>query len=508
MTLHAVAQKIVPNETIELGKNAYAFQMSNDMGKALLFYTDSVSSQKSNLMVGLYDLNNKTFNWTQKCARKIPYWRLIQGNRVSTGSKLTKYGSLIADNGHCKLISNDGNILWDIKLELAYANGEQDILLGYSNISSSKLIAYRISDGKKLWEHKVSHSKCWGWNNMLRANDSLLIVPADNLYFINTMSGEVKTYDTQNAFQRTGNMLMKAIAAGAALGAVGAMMGTTIYPIYYPQVYSEDVVTETCSNVYPMNGNYYFTDRDRLSCLNAGGDTIWTHEFPSRIMGKAVITGNGKRITVVNYAYGLKAGYEKFPCGKPFIASYNANNGDQQYINYLSDGKEMAVDGYVDENNAFIIFPDRIIHKNLNNKKAVGAEWNTKAYGDLVSIPTDSVFTYRLNDETLTPLHCDSTHCIVITDKNNLKVVDSSLKITDDYQAGNMYHELFGNDSLLLVTNEDGDGNGKYFIIKDNGEPVGSLDFKIQDAQLSGNDIFVLSDKHILKIDLGNIRTE
>lgn len=509
------AQKIIPNDTFDLGHRCYAFSLSYDGEKALVFFNDSVSTNKQKSKVGLYDLGKHSFLWTDDCPNKeritpvsASGYQLMR-HHPANESQVTSYGSLLVEKGHCRMISNTGNKLWDIKLMPVLIDNRHNVLLGYSSGSSNKLHAYRLSDGQQQWEQKIVHDKCWGWDEVYLANDSLVIIPANELYFLNPINGNLKIYDSRNGFQRTGNMFLKAFAVGMVGGVLGAVIGSVPYYTYkdVSPLFSDDVVTKTCSNIFCMNGKYYFSDRDKLSCIDDEGNALWSHEFPSKTMGRATVTGDGRRVTVINYAFGLVGGYQSRPCGKPFVASFDAETGKQLYCSSLSDDKENVCGAFVDKDYAYMIFPDRLAYQQLDDSTINIKNWNTDAYGNLSAIPDDTIYTYRLNDLDLTPLYCDSTHFIVITDTDKMKVVDTSLKITDDYQADNVYFKIGEADSLALVTNDDGDGLGQYLIIKDNGQLVGRFNKKVTSFAMHGDNAYILSDNEILKIDFKHIQT-
>lgn len=511
---HMIAQTIVPNDTFDLGHKAYDFSLSEDGNKALVFYTDSLSPKKQKGMVGLYDLATRRLLWTRECGQKERYTSISgQGyqtlkRHASYESRITPYGSLIVEGGKCTMVGDDGSELWKTKLMPVLLNPQKDVLLGYSNGTSQQLRAFRLSDGQQLWQQKVSHGTNWGWNHFVEADDSMVVVAADDVNFINALNGNLAAYKSHNGFQRTGSMLLKAFAAGLAGGVMGAMTGVAVIPTGYSPLFSMDVYTNTCSNIFGMGGKYYVSDRNRLSCLDHDGNAVWTHEFPSKTMGNAEITGDSNRVTVINHAFGLAGGVQMKPCGRPFVASFDATTGDMLYCNYLSDDKEMVEGAAAGKNYAFVVFPDRIVYQQLADSTARMEKWNATAYGNLTGLIADTIYTYRLNDLVLTPLHTDSTHCVVTTDKDEMKVVDSKLKITDDFQAYNVFQKLGGACGMVFLAKENVDEPNQYLIAKASGEPVGNIGCGLDAGEFIGNNLYLLSGNRILKIDFTQIRHE
>lgn len=513
-TVNMMAQTIVPNDTFDLGHKAYDFSLSDDGNKVLIFYTDSLSPKKQKGMAGLYDLATRKLLWTRECGLKARYTSISgQGyqaleRRASNESRITPYGSLIVDGGKCTMVGDDGTEIWKAKLMPVLLNPQKNVLLGYSNGTSQQLRAYRLSDGQQLWQQKVSHSTNWGWNNFVEPDDSTVVVAADDVNFINALNGNLAAYKSRNGFQRTGSMLLKAFAVGLAGGMMGAMTGVAVIPTGNSPLFSMDVYTNTCSNIFSMGGKYYVSDRNRLSCLDHNGNAVWTHEFPSKTMGNASITGDGNRITIVNYAFGLAGGVQMKPCGRPFVASFDATTGDMLYCNYLSDDKEMVESAAVGKDYAFIAFPDRIAYQQLADSTAHVEKWNTTAYGNLTGLIADTIYTYRLNDIVLTPLHTDSTHCVVTTDKDEMKVVNRDLKITDDFLAYNVFQKLGEACGMVFLAKENVDEPSQYLIAKANGEPVGNIGCALNAGEFVGNNLYLLSGNKILKINFTQMRHE
>ncbi len=247
-----IAQTIVPNDTFDLGNKAYDFSLSADGNKALIFYTDSVSPKKRKGMVGLYDLATRKLLWTRECGQKERYTSISgQGyqalkRHASYESRITPYGSLIVDDSKCTMVGDDGVEKWSVKLMPVLLNPQKDVLLGYSNGASQQLRAYSLSDGQQLWQQKVSHSTNWGWNHIVEADDSTVVVAADDVNFINALNGSLAAYKSRNGFQRTGSMLLKALAVGMAGGVMGAMTGVAVIPTGNSPLFSMDVYTNTC----------------------------------------------------------------------------------------------------------------------------------------------------------------------------------------------------------------------------------------------------------------------
>lgn len=521
-SVNLLAQSIVsPNDSLVFSHPIVSMTVSDDGNQALVFSIDSISPTKVKGEMAFYDLKSKTRLYHQACnpfgrARLISADRFqALNNQTSDQSRITRYGALLVDKGKTTLISTNGQKVWQNKLIPAWVDEKNDMVLGYPNPTSNKLMGYRLSDGQQLWKQKVSHKYNLGWNQVTRDGDSLIIVAADDVYFIHVNDGRVDTYKSKNGIERTGSMLLKSIVLGAAVGAVGGMIAGSIgaatghtytpqYPYYYTggTLFPEDIYTNTCSNVFKLNHNYYVTDRNHLSCLDANGQALWTHEFPRKTMGFARVTGKDNRITVVNYAFGLSAGINIKPCGKPFVASFDATTGEQLYLIPLSEEKDYIADGYVSPDTAVLLLGDRIVMQHLADSTHREKPWNTDAYGYLEMLPTDTLYTYRLNDENLTPLHSGSQHWVVSTDKGKIKVVNDELNITDDYLMANTFLKIGRFSNIDLVTNDDGSGEGDYWLVRPDGKPLGKMRTGSKSVALRGPRLYATTGAKLYLYDL------
>ena len=144
---------------------------------------------------------------------------------------------------------------------------------------------------------------------------------------------------------------------------------------------------------------------------------------------------------------------------------------------------------------------DRMAYKPFTDSTMTVRPWNAKAYGELEWLPSDTVYTFRQNDEDLTPLFSNDSVCVVQTSKGLLKVVDRQLNIIDDYQAKNLYFKFIPCGSCLVVYNKIVGKDSDYWIIRRDGTGVAHIDVPVNKMLSRDNTLYILSSDKIFTVD-------
>lgn len=496
-------------------KPCYMVSPSADGRRALLFFRYPLSNgqwQPTGEM-GLYDFDSRSMLWSRGFdyrLRSVPVGAQGYERRLvsSAGdSRLTSHGVLMTDGRkYTMLDSGDGQtVRWTARIFPVAVVDSLDLMLGYASGSSSKLRAVRLSTGEQLWERKVPHATNWGWDDCQTVNDTMMLVVADDVNFINPLTGSVRVCEARTGYIRTGNMLLKGLVAGLAGGVVCGLTGGA-YCGYVPYV-NADVMSHTCSNVYRRGQRYYVSDRRRLRCLDASARELWSYEFPPKTVGAAEITGRGDTITMLNYGFALAGGTLMKSCGRPFMASFRADTGEPLGITWLSMDKDMVEGSALTRDGAFLMFNDGLAFQQPADSVVHIRPWNVEAYGEQVDMPNDTLYTFRQNDERLTPLHYDDNRCIVVTAKGKLLVVDRQLQITDDYLARNVYRQRCRVDDVVVVSAEDDRGNSDFWLVHADGRAIAHVDVPVQSMYLQGQTLYVLSGTGLWRLPLNQLKT-
>lgn len=498
---------------ISLPTAAANIYVSPDNRYMALLMPRKEDEDKGTLM--LYDQNTDKVKWSIPLNTTLyGYGKLTDQQRRRAISRLfdislTRHGVLFAKTGDshlCLLDYENGKKRWDIKLQALLVSDSLDIVLGYKTATGSKVQAYRISTGQLLWEGKVKHTTNWGWDDMTTVNDTTLLVVADDLQFIDVKSGRMLKYSLKTGVTSGSAVLAQigmGLLQGVAMGAMGAMAGMHYYTPYYVPYVQSTTLSRTCSNVVHHEGRYYVADRDSLLCLDANADKIWGYEFPPRTASFSRLFQDKQHIYMLNYGFALLGGQTVKKSGRPFLASFDAETGEQLSFCQLSMKKDNIERACITPQGAFLMFDDGLAYQLLNDSVVNIKPWDSKAYGQLTSMPADTLYAFRKNDEVLTPLHYDQDHCIVTTDKGKMLVVGRDLEIKDDYQAENVYWPIarWSNDVLTgYFPDEDGQ-QPDYWIVHESGLPKAHLTIDPERIRLQGSMLYMTYDTKVLRWD-------
>ena len=161
----------------------------------------------------------------------------------------------------------------------------------------------------------------------------------------------------------------------------------------------------------------------------------------------------------------------------------------------------MVEGSHIGASSAFLMVADRMAYKPFADSTMTVRPWNTKAYGELEWLPSDTVYTFRQNDEDLTPLFSNDSVCVVQTSKGLLKVVNRQLNIIDDYQARNLYFKFIPCGSCLVVYNKIVGKDSDYWIIRRDGTGVAHIDVPVNKMLSRDNTLYILSSDKIFTVD-------
>ena len=436
-----------------------------------------------------------------------PLWsRFIQLYDRSLASKapvirLTRHGLLLLRGSRTEMLdSRTQTLLWKEKLLPLFRNDSLDILMGYQSATSSKLKGLQLSTGRQLWEGKVPHKNNWGWNRMRVVNDTTVAVVADDIHFINPLTGRIRTHKAYTGYEDVGASVLLGLAG--ALGGVvgGAFVGSSSY--YVPYVGSS-IVSGLSSDILYRDGRYYVSDRDSLRCLDADARTLWARGLPPKMVGRADLFGTDGPLLMVNYAFGLRGGANMKTVGKPFIASFDAATGKTVCFNYLTAKKNRIVKSACSANAVYLMFDDALGRMGLRDSVVDVQPWNSKADGQLVAMLSDTIYTFRESDQTLTPLCVSDHRCVVMTDQEKLFVVDDRLKIVEDYAADHIYRVLcrWGDCALVNFNGRKGDN----WIIRKSGEPLAHITVPLVSLRLMDDTLYLLSGTRLFCINVKNL---
>ena len=453
-------------------------------------------------LMSLYQQGDTVPLWTVPCKVQTTFpvgsSLLTLPQRFQT--RITPYGILMPTGSKYTMLAMDGtNKKWEQKLYPVAVFDSLDVILGYTSAMSNKLVGIRLSTGEKLWEAKSSHSLCNGWERMTMAGDSLIVVVNDRIDFVHPLKGLQGQFNVHTGLPRTGQNLLTAVAAGLAFGAVGATVGYNPYLVSSVDINS---ITTTSSSALYDNRRCFVSDRDSIYCLSTAGKAVWSRALPKRETGNAALKVQGDTLIMLNYAFGFQGDRQMKAVGRPFVAAFNKSTGEQLYLRYLTEDTRAIVEGaHIGTSSAFLMLSDHMAYKPFADSTMTVRPWNTRSYGELEWLPSDTVYTFRQNDENLTPLFSNDSICVVQTAKGLLKVVDRQLNIIDDYQASNLYFKFIPCGSCLVVYNKIVGKASDFWIIRRDGTSVAHIMVPVNKMYSRGNILYILSSDKIFTVD-------
>ena len=429
-------------------------------------------------LMSLYQQGDTVPLWTVPCKVQTTFpvggSLLILPQRFQT--RITPYGILMPNGSKYTMLAMNGtNKKWEQKLYPVAVFDSLDVIVGYASVMSNKLVGIRLSTGEKLWEAKSPHSLCNGWERMTMVGDSLIVVVNDRIDFVHLLKGLQGQFKAHTGLPRTGQNLLTAVAAGLAFGAVGATVGYNPYLVSSVDINS---ITTTSSSALYDNGRCFVSDRDSIYCLSTTGKAVWSRTLPKRETGNAALKVQGDTLIMLNYAFGFQGERQMKAVGRPFVAAFNKSTGEQLYLRYLTEDTRAMVQGsHIGTSSAFLMLSDHMAYKPFADSTMTVRPWNTRSYGELEWLPSDTVYTFRQNDENLTPLFSNDSICVVQTAKGLLKVIDRQL-----------YNKIVGKAS-------------DFWIIRRDGTSVAHIMVPVNKMYSRGNTLYILSSDKIFTVD-------
>ncbi len=515
---NAVDGKLLKAAYINLNKIGYGFSLSPDRKLVAIKLLSFEKQNSGNDELCLYDLQEHKTLWTQPMDSYSASFDagMDQGKEASLSKngwrrsntmQLMSHGLLLSDGSTIRMYdTNTGKRVWKSNFHTLFTNDGHDAMMGYKTAQTSKLSALQLSSGKKIWEQKVPHLYNWGWDNVLIANDTSMMVVNNNINFLNPLTGRLQMYKARVGYEEVGKGLLKGLAIGLAAGMVGGLVG--VGPIYMPyfandsRYVDEDAMTYLYSNIYVKDGRNYVSDRDSLYCFDSSTyKKLWSYGGERKAIAHARLFSEGDTLFLLNYGYGLEAGYKRKKVSRPFIASFNIETGKMLHTTYLAEEKRMLVDAVGTSKGALMAFNDALAYQAVEDTTLKTQPWNASAYGAIVAIPKDTIYTFRQNDEVLTPLYNHPNRYVIITDKNKMLCVNKELSVTDDYSANNIYR-VMGKYKNFNIVGMDTDNGYDMWIVRKSGQPVARINKPVHQLDIVGDKLFLLYDKGLVIFDM------
>lgn len=434
--------------------------------------------------IGFYDTKSSQLLWKQP----INFGR-ASITCLSEGVLITEIGSKIS------LLSKEtGEKRWEADLFPVYTDDSLGLVLGYNFSASNKLRAINLKFGNDLWENKIPHQ--YGWNEVLELGQNKRLIVADALHKLDFMTGELLTYPGKPGAHDTKAALLQGLVAvaGAAVGA--AASGGGYYYSYVPV--ASNTITGLTSNILSQDSLYYWADRQQISCMDTAFNVVWQKEFPDVKASRSQLFVQDGKLFMLNYGYDLREGASRRKYGRPFIACYNLQNGEEIFFNQLSVKKDMIEDALRTDNALFMLFDDGLAYQELTDSVVNIVPWDTKQYGKLEAILPTTLYVANKDTTAFQSLAFDGEHCLVYNDQGIIYEVDKDLNIRNTYEREYIYSPSIWLKDYLCIGNR-----GDYWFIHEMGMPVAHLETDFKKGRVIDNKLLLLNDKNqFLFIDL------
>ncbi len=430
-----------------------------------------------------YDLDNNKVLWFDKIMYQTESIEQFGGVTLhTTGGK-----SYCLDN-------ETGIQLWEVKNSLIIADPIDNIGIGYklqpSKGKQNTLEGIDLNTGQPVWEREINRE--YSWNNYFYLNDSTLLVGAAGLHTINIFDGTGWDYNTI-----TGKKDYTASAVGTGLGiAAGLLTGT------YAVSTGHNLVRDVVSNVIVDSLHIYFASKEHLVKLDKQGEIIWQKTLPNDLTSSSWINKSNDNLILVNRGYAYM-GYRQLDFGTPFIASFNINSGDQNYLATVSNEKKEMISGLDRyDDTLLIVYNDHVSKYSINDgKKIIDQPFNIGEHGELNYFIGDQVFVQR-DSLFLSLPQMDSSKHYLYTKSGTVLILNSDLEIENRIEAEDFYIYYLSRNDKKFISKEN-----QTYVIDANGKKTAEFSASSRSTFLNGK-LYNAQEMSFLEINLENVLNE
>ena len=188
------------------------------------------------------------------------------------------------------------------------------------------MYAYRLSDGKELWQDTITHYTRWGWNNVMYLPESgNYLVWTDQLMLIDPQGGVVRRVNVNTG--RYG------VPVGVSRKDHSIDHNSDADYAFTPYV-DRGYWTGIKSNVIFKDGQIFLADGEDLYCMDEDLNVLWFSQLPKDKTSAMRIRIDGDRITLLSTGIGYLEGCS-YEVGKPFVAQFDLTTGKPYFIKSL-----------------------------------------------------------------------------------------------------------------------------------------------------------------------------
>lgn len=245
-----------------------------------------------------------------------------------------------------------------------------------------------------------------------------------------------------------------------------------------------------------MGSDLYISDRKSLYCLGADSlQTRWKYDFQDKEASTAHLLLRDGKILMLNYGYGNSLMRGTVKCGKPFLASFDAQTGDREKMFPLYDKKHVMNDGMLTESGIFLAGSDKAVYLSFADSAVISKDWDRRANGALTMVLRKPFYAFHGLAPKLTLVEAFDKVCPMQTSTNKLFVFNDKLDILESYDLYETFSVCFRLDDVLCIQNRDDKSN--FRLIHPDGSSIGKLKGKPVAALLKGRNVLAVYDDHL-----------
>ena len=476
-------------KSIDLHKRI--LQAYNCDSTLIVFACDTTKKGKNTDTGYLYSLDANTLEVQWQKSLKLSLSKLY-----GVCSKGVLLSSTLKSTGKSLLTLSDtktGRSLWTQYLYPVYFNDSLDIVVGLEKVGGSKTYAYRLSTGMLLWDAEIPMTKNVGWKDACMVDSTHLVVVGDAINEINIHSGEIKKVKAVTGISDTKGMMALALT-NVLSAAVTIGFNSPFYYYYYNL--NPYIITGLTSNILQVGSDLYISDRKSLYCLGADSlQTRWKYDFQDKEASTAHLLLRDGKILMLNYGYGNSLMRGTVKCGKPFLASFDAQTGDREKMFPLYDKKHVMNDGMLTESGVFLAGSDKAVYLSFADSAVISKDWNRSANGALTMVLRKPFYAFHGLAPKLTLVEAFDKVCPMQTSTNKLFVFNDKLDILESYDLYETFSVCFRLDDVLCIQNRDDKSN--FRLIHPDGSSIGKLKGKPVATLLKGRNVLAVYDDHL-----------
>jgi outer membrane protein assembly factor BamB len=420
-----------------------------------------------------FDLNANRIKWHQK----LDYQNTIidQFNSVLIKS---------VDSKSSCLKNEDGEGLWQSENTIYYVSPNLKIGIGYKYDDNNKLEGIDMVTGKTIWTQSISREL--GVNEISQLNDSVIIVVAKGIHLLNLKNGTGWDYEFETGKKDySGTIAANLVSFGLSMLLKSDMDVYTGYALF----------TDIVSNALVDSSSICIANKSSVVRLGLDGSIIWEKNLPRKMGGKSNIFVKDGSLYMINYGYAFMEG-KLVSYGKPFIASFNKNTGNQSYLNTIGYKNEILKAYHIKEDTLLLLSKNRIFKYSLKSGFELWeTRYKTDSLGELTQFASADM--YLPKDSIYTNLYLsDSTNTYVYTNKNNLMILNNELVLQKTIPVNDIFYCYLDVNGYKFLE------NGNFTVVVDKrGLKVAELNIS-GNILLKGNRLFEVEGNSLAEINI------